>query len=288
MSFRSLLAIIPIRRFRHPPAVVAVLRLNGVIGGGGALRRGMSLATLASTIERAFKLGGLKAVALSINSPGGTPVQAALIAQRIRRLAEEKKVPVFAFAEDVAASGGYWLATAADEIFADENSIVGSIGVVSGGFGFTELIGRIGVQRRLYTSGERKAMLDPFLDEKPEDVTRLRAIQSDIHDAFKVQVRSRRGSRLKGSDDELFSGEFWTGKRALELGLIDGLGDLRSVMRQRFGDDVKLRPVGAAIPWWRRRLAGGTSFGFAADGGDFASGLLAAIEERLWWNRFGL
>lgn len=288
MAFRSLLALLPFKRFQDPPAAVAVLRLAGVIGGSGPLRRGMNMAGLAGPIERAFNLRGLKAVALSINSPGGTPVQAALIARRIRKLAVEKGIPVFAFAEDVAASGGYWLATTADEIFAEETSIVGSIGVISGGFGFPTLLERIGVERRVYTSGERKGMLDPFQREDPDDVKRLKSIQGDIHDAFKDQVRSRRAGRLKASEEDLFSGEFWTGKRALELGLIDGIGDLRTIMRQRFGDDVKLRLVGEARSWWRRRLGGGSSMASGSAGADLMDGVLAAVEERLWWNRFGL
>jgi signal peptide peptidase SppA len=247
----------------------------------------MSLASLAGPIERAFKLRGVRAVALSINSPGGTPVQAALIARRIRKLADEKGMPVFAFAEDVAASGGYWLATAADEIFAEETSIIGSIGVISGGFGFPTLLEKIGVERRVYTAGKNKGMLDPFQPEKAEDVERLKVIQGDIHDAFKAHVRSRRDGRLKASEDDLFTGEFWTGKRALELGLIDGIGDLRTIMRQRYGDDVKLRLVAERKSWWRRRL-GGDSMTSGTVGADLIDGALAAVEERLWWNRFGL
>jgi signal peptide peptidase SppA len=288
MAFHSLLALLPFKRFQDPPAVVAVLRLTGVIGGTGPLRRGMSLASLAGPIERAFKLRGVKAVALSINSPGGTPVQAALIARRIRKLADEKGIAVFAFTEDVAASGGYWLATAADEIFAEETSIVGSIGVISGGFGFPTLLEKIGVERRVYTAGKNKGMLDPFQPEKAEDVERLKVIQGDIHEAFKVHVRSRRDGRLKASEDDLFTGEFWTGKRALELGLIDGIGDLRTIMRQRYGDDVKLRLVGERQSWWRRRLGGSGSLTSGTVGADLIDGALAAVEERLWWNRFGL
>ncbi len=280
---RSLLALLPIKRFREPPPVVGVLRLAGIVGQMGPLRRGLVLTALAGAIERAFKLAHLKAVALAVNSPGGSAVQSALIAGRIRALAEETGVPVFAFAEDVAASGGYWLATAADEIYANENSLVGSIGVVSGGFGFPALLRRLGIERRLHTAGEQKAILDPFLAENPDDVDKLHEIQADIHESFKDHVRRRRGVRLKAPDDELFSGAFWTGRRALELGLIDGIGDLRGVMRQRFGDDVKLRPVVTARPWWRRRPGRG-----AGEAGDWAEGLLAAVEERLWWGRFGL
>ena len=280
---RSLLALLPIKRFREPPPVVAVVRLAGIVGHMGPLRHGLSLAALAGAIERAFKLANLEAVALAVNSPGGSAVQSALIAGRIRALAEEKGVPVFAFAEDVAASGGYWLALAADEIYANENSLIGSIGVVSGGFGFPTLLRRLGIERRLHTAGEQKAILDPFLAENPDDVDKLHEIQSDIHESFKDHVRRQRGARLKAPEDELFSGAFWTGRRALELGLIDGIGDLRGVMRQRFGDEVRLRPVVTARPWWRRRPGRGTG-----DAGDWAAGLLAAVEERLWWSRFGL
>lgn len=288
MDFRALLARLPIERFRNPPPLVTVLRLSGVIGSVGMARRGMSMAALADPIERAFRPSGLAAVALLINSPGGSPVQSALIARRIRALSVEKSVSVIAFVEDAAASGGYWLACAADEIFADSSSIVGSIGVVSGGFGFTGLIRRLGIERRLHTAGDNKAMLDPFSREDPEDVERLKAIQADVHDAFKQHVRERRGGRLKAADDILFNGEFWTGRRALELGLIDGLGDLRGILRQRFGDKVRLRPVGGARLW--PRWLGGWS-GEAATGAGaerwMAAGL-SAVEERLWWGRIGL
>ena len=244
---------------RKPAPIVSVIRLSGVIGAGGALRQGITLSALAPVIERAFAVPGQQAVALQINSPGGSPVQSALVAGRIRQLADEKKVPVFAFAEDVAASGGYWLACAADEIYADTSSIIGSIGVVSAGFGFQDLISRYGIERRVHTSGTRKAMLDPFQPENEEDIVRLKAIQAEIHDAFKGMVRDRRGGRLKGTDDDLFTGEFWTGTRARELGLIDGLGDLRTVMRGRFGEKVKLRLVQGDRRWWRGRVRSETS-----------------------------
>jgi signal peptide peptidase SppA len=287
MAKRSLLAFLPIRRFRDPPPVVAVLRLSGVIGGGGTIRRGMSDAGLAGAIEKAFKLSNLRAVALAINSPGGSPVQSALIAKRIRSLAEENDIPVYAFAEDVAASGGYWLACAADEIYAMESSIVGSIGVISAGFGFSGLLKRIGVERRVHTAGTRKGMLDPFLVENQDDVKRLEALQGDIHEAFKGHVLDRRAGRLKVAEEEIFNGEFWTGRGALDRGLIDDLGDLRTVMRAKFGERVKLRAVGGRQPWWRRGpLRSGMAGG--GDGWSFADGILAAVEERLWWSRFGL
>jgi signal peptide peptidase SppA len=281
---------------RKPAPIVSVIRLSGVIGAGGALRQGITLSALAPVIERAFAVPGQQAVALQINSPGGSPVQSALVAGRIRQLADEKKVPVFAFAEDVAASGGYWLACAADEIYADTSSIIGSIGVVSAGFGFQDLISRYGIERRVHTSGTRKAMLDPFQPENEEDIVRLKAIQAEIHDAFKGMVRQRRGGRLQGTDDDLFTGEFWTGTRAQELGLIDGLGDLRTVMRGRFGEKVKLRLVQGDRRWWRGRVRSETSLpsmlpsgllpGGLAD--DFAHAVIGAVEERAMWSRFGL
>lgn len=268
-------------RWRGIP-VVAVVRLAGIIGPPIPLRGGLSLHALSPVFDRAFALGGIKAIALAINSPGGSAVQSALLAKRIRDLAVEKKLPVIAFAEDVAASGGYWLAAAADEIYATEASIIGSIGVISAGFGFAELLQRVGIERRIYTVGPRKAMLDPFRAKDAGDVARLKVLQTDIHDEFKRQVRERRGARLKADDDALFSGEVWSGRRALELGLIDGLGDMRSVMRARFGDKVQLRVVGGPRGWLFRRLR-------AEDRAiEWAQALLFAAEERALWARYGL
>ncbi len=271
---------------RKPP-VVGVVRLSGVIGQVGSFRRGLSLNALASTFNRAFRLRGLSAVALVINSPGGSPVQSAMICRRIRQLAREKDVPVIAFAEDVAASGGYWLTLAADEIYADENSIIGSIGVLSSGFGFTGLMEKIGVERRLHTAGDRKSMLDPFREEDPEDVERLKSLQNEMHENFQQAVKTRRGGRLKAGEDVLFSGEIWSGRRAQELGLIDGIGDLRAVMKDRFGDDVRFKIVSPKKPWWSfrgGRLPGGETHG----PGLWADDLIAAVEERFFWGRFGL
>jgi len=268
-------------RFRRGP-VVPVVRLSGVIAAGSLLSaRGLSIETVAPLLAKAFKTRGAKAVALSINSPGGSPVQSTLIAQRIRLLAAENKLPVIAFVEDVAASGGYWLACAGDEIVADPASIVGSIGVISSGFGFHELIARYGVERRVHTSGESKSMLDPFRPEKAEDVERLSRLQSEIHDGFKGWVRERRGERLKGDDALLFSGEFWTGKRGLELGLVDSLGELRATLQQRYGAKVHL-PVIAA----RRRFL--ARFGLGSSVDMIGPSTLAALEERAHWQRFGL
>ena len=268
-------------RFRRGP-VVPVVRLSGVIATGGLLgSRGMSIESVAPLLARAFAQRGAKAVALVINSPGGSPVQSALIAKRIRLLATEKKLPVIAFVEDVAASGGYWLACAADEIIADGASIVGSIGVVSAGFGFQDLIAKLGIERRVHTSGENKSMLDPFRDEKPEDVERLKRLQAEIHDGFKAWVRERRGARLKGGDSLLFTGEFWTAARGLELGLVDSLGELRAVLQARYGAKVHL-PVVAA----RRRFL--SRFGLGSGIELIGPSTLAALEERAHWQRFGL
>jgi len=228
-------------------------------------------------------------VALSINSPGGSPVQSAQIAKRIRDLARERDVPVIAFVEDIAASGGYWLACAGDEIFADPSSIVGSIGVVSAGFGFPELLAKFGVERRVHTSGTRKAMLDPFRPEQPDDVAVLAGLQQDIHESFKAQVRERRGRRLKADEATLFNGEVWSGRRALEIGLIDGLGDLRTVLRQRFGDQVRLVPVGRQRGWLARQIRPGATWGEAGFGErDWAGELIEALEARALWGRYGL
>lgn len=305
MKLGALRRLVPIERVRNPPPVVAVLRLSGIIGQLGPLRTGLTLGGLAEAIERAFSLRRLKAVALAVNSPGGSAVQSALICKRIRALAEENEVPVFAFAEDVAGSGGYWLALAGDEIFADESSIIGSVGVIFKSFGLAEAIGRLGIERRIYTAGENKSLLDPFTPEDPDDVARIKAIQGDVHETFKAMVRHRRQGKLKAAEDELFSGAFWSGRRALELGLIDGIGDLRTVMRERFGDEVRLRVVTPQRPWFKRRFgpglgsrhgdghwegtspAGVPSLG-AGGGAELAAGIISAIEERALWSRFGL
>ena len=227
-------------RFRSDIPIVPVVRLSGVIGISSPLKPGLTLANVARSLERAFAMRNMpSAVALSINSPGGAAAQSHLIHRRIRALADEKKLPVIAFVEDVAASGGYMIACAADEIVADPSSIVGSIGVVGGSFGFDKLIEKIGIERRLYTSGENKAMLDPFLPEKPEDVERLKALQREIHESFIALVKERRGAKLDSRETALFSGEYWTGQRGLELGLVDAVGDLRNVLRERYGDKVR-------------------------------------------------
>src|SRR3954464_11009917 len=249
-------------KFRPGSAVVPVVRLSGVIGAVTPLRPGMSLAGVAKTLERAFATKHAKAVALVINSPGGSPVQSRQIYLRIRQLAAEKKLPVLVFVEDVAASGGYMIACAGDEIFCDPSSILGSIGVVGGSFGFQELIRRIGVERRLYTSGEHKAMLDPFLPENPDDVARLKVLQREIHALFIALVKQSRGARLKGADDVLFSGEYWTGETSVGLGLADATADIRSTLRARYGDKLQMPviapPAGLLAGLLGRKSGAGT------------------------------
>jgi serine protease SohB len=269
-------------RWRSDIPVVPVVRLSGVIGAAVPLRPGLTLAGIAKTLDKAFGTWGARAVALAVNSPGGSPSQSHLIFQRIRQLSLEKNIPVIAFVEDVGASGGYMLSCAADEIVADVYSMVGSIGVLGGGFGFDKMIEKIGVERRLYTSGDRKAMLDPFLPEKPEDVKRLKAIQKDIHERFIALVKERRGTRLNGADKALFSGEFWTAQNALELGLIDRIGDLRSTLRERYGDKVRTPLISAERTFFGRRLPGLDAMAPSA------AELISALEERAWWSRYGL
>lgn len=265
--------------------VVPVIRLSGVIGGPSLRGMGLSLNGINGTLERAFKVRGAKAVALAVNCPGGSPVQSALIAGRIRTLAADKKLPVLAFIEDVGASGGYWLALAADELFAAATSIVGSIGVVHASFGFTDAIERLGIERRLHTAGIHKTLLDPFRPQDPEDVGRLMAIMTEIHADFKAQVRERRGGRLRGADGDLFEGQIWTGRKALELGLIDGLGDLHGTLKARFGDKVRLPQIGDGKSWWQRRLGVARP---PLDGAALVSGALDGLAERALWGRYGL
>ncbi|MEM8590073.1 MAG: S49 family peptidase [Pseudomonadota bacterium] len=284
-SMRSLLAALPIRRFRNPPPLVPVVRLEGVIGRGRTGRgQGLSLADMAGPIQKAFAIDDAPAVAIIINSPGGSPVQSALIARRIRDLSEEKKKPVLAFVEDVAASGGYWLACAADEIFADNSSIVGSIGVIAATFGLSDLIDRWGIERRVYTAGERKLMLDPFQPEKEADVARVKDLQQRIHRDFIAHVQSRRGDKLIGTPEHLFNGDIWVGQEAQDLGLIDGIGHLRPILRERFGDKVKMKVFGPQRGLLRRfGLMDSAAIGQAAIGG-----ALASMEERALWQRYGL
>ena len=278
-------------RLRRGAAVVPVVRLSGLIGAVTPLRPGMSLTGVAKTLERAFATKHARAVALVINSPGGSPVQSRQIYLRIRQLAAEKKLPVLVFVEDVAASGGYMIACAGDEIFCDPSSILGSIGVVGGSFGFQELIQKIGVERRLYTAGAHKAMLDPFLPENPDDVARIKALQREIHAIFIALVKQSRGSRLKGADDLLFTGEYWAGETSVSLGLADAIGDLRSTLRARYGDKV-LTPVIAPATGILSSLLGRKSAGAgmlaSLDGiAGLPDEVISALETRAIWAKFG-
>src|ERR1700741_407485 len=276
-------------RLRPGGAVVPVVRLSGVIGAVTPLRPGLTLAGVARILERAFSVRNAKAVALLINSPGASPVQSRQIYLRIRQLAEEKKLPVLVFVEDVAASGGYMIACAGDEIFCDPSSILGSIGVVGGSFGFQQLIQKIGVERRLYTAGAHKAMLDPFLPEDPDDVARLKAIQREIHAIFISLVKGSRGARLKGADDVLFTGEYWAGETAVSLGLADAIGDLRSTLRSRYGEKV-LTPLvapasGMLAGLFGRRAPGAGSLNLGEAAAGLPDEVISALESRAIWAR---
>lgn len=272
--------------FKNNP-VIPVVRLSGVIGGGTPLRQGLTLSNVAVVLDRAFDIAD-EAVAIQINSPGGSPVQSRLIFQRIRDLAKEKNVRVYMFAEDVAASGGYMLLCAGDEIYADTSSIVGSIGVIAAGFGFVDLINRIGVERRVYTAGEQKLMLDAFKPENPEDVTRLKTIQAAIHEDFIALVRDRRGKTIEHAGDQLFTGAFWAGRKAVELGLIDGISDVRTKMREVYGEEVRLKLVAAERGLFRRRIPGVATILPAFEPKNIAEDLISVLEAKAIWSRYGL
>lgn len=281
-AVKPLFGLLTLDFIRNPKPRVAVLSLKGVIGNAGRLRgKGLVMEELRGSIEQAFN-SGAKAVAVVINSPGGSPVQSALIHDAIRDLADEKDLPVYTFAEDVCASGGYWLACAGDEIYAHKASIVGSIGVVASGFGFVEFIERHGIERRVYTQGENKAMLDPFQPEKQEDINRLLGVQRDVHESFKNHVKDARGKRLNADSDELFSGAFWSGAQALDMGLVDGLGDVHSIMREKFGSQVKLDYIKPS-----KGLLGGM-LGSRLKSEHWSTEVISAVEERSIWARFGL
>jgi signal peptide peptidase SppA len=273
--------------------VVPVLRFSGPIGMATPLRPGLALASVAGPIEKAFSLSKLPTVAVVVNSPGGSPVQSNLIFARIRQLAEEREKKVYVFCEDIAASGGYFLALAGDEIYADPSSIVGSIGVISASFGLDKLIERFGIERRVHTAGKDKGALDPFRPERAEDVTRLMELQRDVHATFIGIVRQRRAGRLTGPEEELFSGAFWSAARAHEHGLIDGIADLRSKMRALHGEKVRLKAVpmggGGLLSRFRRlpgfQWSGNDGFAYQPS---FADDLISAIEARSMWSRFGL
>ena len=280
----SLKSMIP-ARFRGDAPLVPIVRLSGTIGGGGPLRAGLTLEAVAAPLARAFAIRSAPAVALIVNSPGGAAAQSHLIFRRIRALAEEKKKKVIVAVEDLAASSGYMIAAAGDEIVVDESSIIGSIGVVSAGFGFTGLMERVGVERRVYTAGKSKAMLDPFRPEREEDVARLRAIQEDVHAAFIGLVKARRGEKL-ADDPDLFSGAFWSGTKAVELGLADRIGDLRTVLREAYGEKVRLKVISTERSMLRRRL--GLSGGSDRLAASLVEHVIAVIDEHVAWNRFGL
>jgi signal peptide peptidase SppA len=268
------------RLFRSRP-IVPVVRLTGPIGITTPLISGITLANSAKLLERAFTIKQAKTVALVINSPGGSAVQSHLVYQRIRALATENKKTVIAFVEDAAASGGYMIACAADEIIADPSSIVGSIGVISASFGFDKAIRKLGVERRVHTAGDHKMSLDPFQPEKAEDVRRLEALQQDIHALFIGLVKKSRGKKLRGPEKTLFSGEFWVGEQALRYGLVDRLGDIRNVLRERFGKKVVMPLIAPPTGWFTRKTPGVMA-------GDWAGQLIAAVEARALWARYGL
>ena len=275
--------------FKSSP-VVPVLRLSGAIGMATPLKPGLSMATLSAAIDKTFSLSKLPSVALLVNSPGGSPVQSSLILKRIRQLAEEKEKKVYVFCEDVAASGGYYIALAGDEIYADTSSIIGSIGVISAGFGFEKAIEKLGVERRVYTAGTSKSMLDPFRPENPADVARLKQVQQDVHDAFIGVVKDRRAGKLTGHDDDLFNGSFWSAPKALDLGLIDGVSDVRTKMRELHGDKVRLKVVpissGGLLSRLRRASMDGLPVSLSA--GSLTDDLVSTVEARALWSRFGL
>lgn len=270
----SMIRRIPfLKKLLDKPPVVSVVRLSGVIASGN--RGALSDQALGAVIEKAFRKGKPTAVALVINSPGGSPVQSSLIGARIRRLAEEKDIPVFAFVEDVAASGGYWLAAAADEIFVDSSSVVGSIGVISSGFGAHELLAKHGIERRVHTAGKSKSMMDPFRPEKEEDVARLEKVLGQIHETFIDHVKTRRGEKLVDNPD-LFTGEIWIGAHAVEQGLVDGIGHITPVLKERFGEKVKFRRYGVKRSVMQRF------------GAQLARDALSTVEESAEFARYGL
>lgn len=286
---QSLIGPVLPKRWRADIPVVPVVRLTGIIGFSTPLRPGLTLAALARALDRAFNVRKARAIALAINSPGGSAVQSHIIFQRIRQLAAEKALPVIGFVEDVAASGGYMIACAADEIVCDVSSIVGSIGVIGASFGFQEAIRKFGIERRIYTAGEHKGMLDPFLPANPEDVERLQVIQRQIHESFIALVKTSRGAKLAGPEKTLFSGEYWAGTKAMEYGLVDRIGDLRSVLRERFGKNVLTPLISPERGWFGRRTPGvGGELDSLWNSPGLADEVVSAIEARAMWARFGL
>ncbi len=279
------------KRFRKQETVIPVVRMHGAImAGGSQFRPALNLASYAPLLDKAFSMKDAPVVAISLNSPGGSPVQSRMIYNRIRQLAEEKNKKVLIFVEDVAASGGYMIALAGDEIIADPTSIVGSIGVVSGGFGFPDMLKKIGIERRVYTAGENKVILDPFQPEKEGDIEYLKSLQVEIHNVFIDMVKMRRGAKLK-DEPTIFSGLFWTGMRGLDLGLIDGLGDMKDVLRRRYGDKVKLQLISGARSLFGKKVPGvDAALGMSAErlAAGAVSGLAEVAEEKALWSRYGL
>jgi signal peptide peptidase SppA len=267
------------RRLGGNKTVIPVVRLHGVIAAEQRQGR-LSIATVEPLLQRAFAIKSAPAVAIVVNSPGGSPVQSRLISKRIRDLADEHEKPVLVFVEDAAASGGYFIAVAGDEIIADPSSIVGSIGVIMAGFGFVGALGKLGVERRVHTAGRNKSTLDPFLPENPSDVERIKAVELDIHNVFIAHVKARRGERLRAPDDVLFTGEWWPGMRGLELGLVDAIGDLHDTLRTRYGRDVVLKFIAPKRSWF-----GVPRLSFAAE---LPGAMTATLEDRALWSRLGL
>lgn len=281
-AIRNFLSKLPIEALANPAPVVSVLPLEGVIGSSGRFSSAINLANLEEKITAAFEVYNAKAVALTINSPGGSPVQSELIVMRIRELSKEKDIPVYAFAEDVAASGGYMLSLAADEIYAHQASIVGSIGVINAGFGYPGAIEKLGIERRVYTAGESKSLMDPFKPEVEKDVKLMKALLKEVHDFFKAFVKEARGDKLKGVQKTLFSGQVWNGEEATKLGLIDGVGDMRSVMKDKLGDDVKFKCIKEEKGFLKGML------GMHMNKASIADDVIKTLETRSEWGRFGL
>lgn len=281
-AIRNLISKLPIESLSNPDPVVAILPLEGVIGASGRFSNAINLANLEDKIKAAFDVYNVKAVALEVNSPGGSPVQSERIVMRIRELSEEKEVPVYAFAQDVAASGGYMLALAGDEIYAHKASIVGSIGAINAGFGYTGAIEKLGIERRVYAAGDNKSILDPFKPEAEKDVKMMKRLLKEVHDFFKEFVKEARGDKLKGVQKTMFSGLVWNGDEAVKLGLIDGIGDLRAVMKEKLGDDVKFKRVKEEKGFLKGML------GMRSSKASMADEIVKTLETRSEWGRFGL
>lgn len=281
-AIRNLISKLPIDALANPDPVVAVLPLEGVIGTSGRFSNAINLANLDDKIKDAFDVYNVKAVALAINSPGGSPVQSELIVMRIRELSKEKEIPVYAFAEDVAASGGYMLALAGEEIYAHSASIVGSIGVINAGFGYPAAIEKLGIERRVYTSGESKSLLDPFKPEVEKDIKMMKGLLKEVHEFFKSFVKEARGDKLKGVQKTIFSGQVWNGEEAVKMGLIDGVGDMRSVMKEKLGDEVKFKRIEEEKGFLKGML------GVSGPKASIADDIIKTIETRSEWGKFGL